>query len=86
MPYYIQYDLMILCIPLILLAYDCLENGYHVVELFILFALWMMPLINWPIVYFTGVQISPFVLLIVMAMTILRVKQSQKDHSHLNTR
>ena len=84
MPYYIQYDLMILSIPLILLSYDCLENGYHVVELFILFALWMMPLINWPIVYFTGVQISPIVLLIVMAMTILRVKQSQKDHSHFN--
>ena len=75
MPYYIQYDLMLLSIPLVLLAYDFLENGSKAYERIILAALWFMPMVNWPLVSYTGVQICPFVVLAVMAMLTARVKR-----------
>ena len=74
MPYYVQYDLMVLSIPLVLIAYDFLEYGYRPCELLILITLWLLPLVNWPFVLLTGIQICPFILMIVMIMLSLRVK------------
>lgn len=80
-PYYIQYDLMILAIPLILLAYDCFERGHQSWEIAILIALWIMPLINWPLTALTGIQICPFVVLVTLLMTMLRAKQMNRMNS-----
>lgn len=74
MPYYMQYDLMILSIPLILLTYDCLQYGFRSYEIAILALLWFMPLVNWPLVSLTAVQICPFVLFAALTMTFLRVR------------
>lgn len=82
MPYYMQYDLMILSIPLVLLAYDCLEYGYCKYEIAILTILWIMPLINWPLVFFTKVQICPFILFAVLLMTLNRVVQESRKSKY----
>ena len=75
-PYYMQYDLMILSIPLILLSYDCILYGYRTYEIAIVTSLWFMPLINWPLVMFTKIQICPFIIFAVLVMVILRVKST----------
>lgn len=76
MPYFIQYDLMILCIPFVLIAYDFLENGCRKYELIILASLWMAVLLNMFIVIFTRIQILPYVVILNIAMAAVRVKNS----------
>ena len=76
MPYYLQYDLMILSIPLILLSYDCIQYGHRPYEIAIVTSLWFMPLISWPLVIFTKIQICPFIIFAVLAMVVLRVKNT----------
>lgn len=78
-PYFVQYDLVILSIPLVLLSYDLLEHGYRRHELALLFLLWILPLVNWPLVAFTGIQISPFVLVVVLAMVCMRVINDKRS-------
>ena len=68
-PYFIQYDLMILGIPLVLLTYDCLEYGFHRFEKVLLLILCTMPLINWPLASLTKIQICPYILIAVLVMT-----------------
>jgi len=84
MPYYAQYDLMLLSIPFILLSYDFLEYGNRPYEIAVLGALWLMPMINWPLVILTRVQICPFVLMTVLAMVIIRVKKSNVNEKIYN--
>jgi hypothetical protein len=60
-PYFIQYDLMLLSIPFILLVYDLIIEGYKRVDIIMVGLLWLMPLVNLSVVQLTGVQISPFV-------------------------
>lgn len=78
-PYYVQYDLVILSIPLILLFYDLLEHGCRRHELALLSLLWILPLVNWPLVAFTGIQISPFVLVVILAMVYMRVLNDKRS-------
>lgn len=78
-PYYVQYDLMLLSIPLLLISYDLLEYGYQKFEILMLGILWLMPIVNWPIVLLTGVQICPFVLMIVLLMLIYRIEEFHHD-------
>lgn len=73
MPYYMQYDLMILSLPLILMTYDFFLYGSKPYEIACLVLLWLMPLMNWPIVMYTGIQICPIILIMVLIMTVLRV-------------
>ena len=81
--YFMQYDLVLLGIPLVLLAYDCFENGYRKAEMGLLALLWIMPGINWPIVQLTYIQICPFVLIAVVLMILLRVKRERKNQAGL---
>lgn len=60
-PYFIQYDLMLLSIPFILLIYDLIVEGYKKTDILIMGVIWLMPLVNMSIVQITGLQISPFV-------------------------
>lgn len=76
MPYFLQYDLMILAIPVVLLANDLYIDGYNTVEIITLVSLWLMPLVSWPLVIFTHIQIYPFILYLVLVMVILRAKKS----------
>ncbi|NTU77735.1 MAG: hypothetical protein HGA90_08005 [Alphaproteobacteria bacterium] len=77
-PYFLQYDLAILAVPLVLLVYDFFEHGCSKTELVLTALLWMLPMINWPTVIFTSVQLSPVVLIAVSVMILLRVKRQDK--------
>jgi hypothetical protein len=78
-PYFMQYDLMILAVPLILLVYDFLERGSTKLERATLILLWLLPLINWPLAILTAVQIAPVVIIALAVMVVLRVKK--ENHS-----
>ncbi len=84
MPYYVQYDLMILSIPCVLLAYDFFQHGYFLYEIILLGVLWCMPLINWPLVAFTGIQINPIVLFLVLTLVYFRVSGVSKRCTSTN--
>lgn len=77
-PYFVQYDLMVLAVPLVLLAFDFISNGCKAYERVLLYILWMMPMVNWPIAEFTGIQIAPFVLILTLSMMIYRVKTDNR--------
>ena len=81
MPYFMQYDLMILAVPLILLVYDLLERGSTKLERATLIFLWLLPLINWPLAILTAVQFAPIVIIALAVMVVLRVKK--ENHSVL---
>jgi len=76
-PYFMQYDLMILALPLVLLVYDFFENGCSKTEIGLTALLWLLPLINWPLVLATHVQICPPVLIAIAVMILLRVKRDK---------
>lgn len=78
-PYFIQYDLMLLCIPTTLLIYDCLQEGYCKTDFIAIGALWLMPLINLPLVRYTSVQICPFVSIALLIYVYHRAKGTPKN-------
>jgi hypothetical protein len=67
-PYFMQYDLVILGLALVMLIYDFITYGYTKLEAVMAAILWMMPLINSPVVLFTGIQLCPIVLVAEMVM------------------
>lgn len=73
-PYYVQYDLILLSIPLILLADDFKTYGCQKTEIILLALLWLMTLLNWPLVAYTRIQVMPLVLGATMIMLCLRAK------------
>jgi len=76
-PYFMQYDLVILSLALLLLLYDFKQYGYSKKEAVMAVLLWLMPLINSPIVLFTSIQICPIVLAAEMAMIIKRIHREK---------
>jgi hypothetical protein len=76
-PYFVQYDLMILAIPLVLLCYDFLENGYRPFELVLLGLLWVMPILNEPLLFVFRQHVCPFVLTAEMILVALRVRKER---------
>ena len=78
-PYYIEYDLMLLSIPTILLIYDCMQEGYVKTDFVAVGALWLMPLINLSIVRATGIQICPFVSIALLIYVCLRARKSGRQ-------
>lgn len=77
-PYFLLYDLMILCIPLVLLADDCIEYGCNAIEFFLLIMLWVVPFLDWNIAMDTNFHVLPILLLGLFGMTVLRVKKEKK--------
>ncbi len=75
MPYFLQYDLVILVIPLVLLAYDCFTRGYRLYELVILVLLFVFPLLNQALATSFQIQICPIILAAVLYMITRRVKK-----------
>lgn len=78
-PYFIQYDLMLLSISFVLIISDFYKNGSKMYEKFICFLLWIMPLLNCTIVNLTKIQICPATLYIVLIMIILRVNNPKRS-------
>ena len=78
-PYFIQYDLMLLSISFVLIISDFYKNGSKMYEKFICFLLWIMPLLNCTIVNLTKIQICPATLYIVLIMIILRVNKPKRS-------
>jgi len=74
-PYFLQYDMMILSIPLTLLIYDYIEYGCNPVESAFLLLLWVLPILDWTLVIPTHVHVCPFILMALMGIVMLRIKR-----------
>jgi len=72
-PYFAQYDLILLILPLIWYLNDCKLNGWLKGDLGIITILWLTPLINLPIVHLTHIQIAPITLIIATIFTCRRL-------------
>ena len=77
-PYFIQYDLMLLSIPTILLIYDCIQEGYGKSDWIAIAILWLMPLVNYSLVKETRIQICPFVTLALLIYVFLRASKKEE--------
>lgn len=75
-PYFLQYDLMILSIPLVLLAYDCMEYGSRPVDFLMLFVLWAIPTLDLVSIRLATFHICPFILMALIIWVIARIKRS----------
>lgn len=77
-PYFMQYDLMILAVPLVLMVYDLIQYGSRKIESTTVALVWFLPLICWPLMRYTSIQICPLVLAFQMIMIVLRVKREKE--------
>ena len=84
-PYFMQYDLVILGLALVLMIYDFSLKGYTKVEGVMAALLWLMPLINSPVVLFTHIQLCPVVLIAEMVMIIKRILRQERLPEILKT-
>lgn len=84
-PYFIQYDLMLLCVPLMLLVQDYLEFGCRREEVILLILLWLLPLINMTIVNETLIQICPFTAIVELVLVLLRSKRAALTQIQIST-
>lgn len=84
-PYFMQYDLVILGLALVLLIYDFIIYGYTKLEAVMAALLWLMPLINSPVVLFTGIQLCPIVLVAEMVMVGKRILRQERLPEILQT-
>lgn len=75
-PYFLQYDLMILSIPLVLLAYDCIEYGSRPADFLLLFVLWTIPILDLVSIRLANFHICPFILMTLIIWVIARIKRS----------
>ena len=75
-PYFIEYDLMLLSIPTILLIYDCMQEGAGKTDVAVILVLWLMPMVNLILVSASRIQISPFVAMVLLIYMFLRAKRS----------
>jgi len=78
-PYFMQYDLMILAVPLVLLAYEYSQFGFRKNELLFTTLIWFLPVVSWPLMRFTAIQICPLVLVFQLIVIILRVKREKEE-------
>jgi len=78
-PYFLQYDLMILSIPLVLLAYDCMEHGSRPIDVFLLLIFWIAPLLDWMLYNATDNHILPFILIASLIWVIVRIKNASLE-------
>ncbi len=76
-PYFMEYDLVILALPLLLLVYDLIEYGYRKTDIAMIFLLWLFPMINSPLVLVTNIQICPLALIAEMVYVVLRMKREK---------
>lgn len=77
-PYFLQYDLMILSIPLVLFSYDLIEYGSRPIDFLLLLFLWATPVLDGLFVIWTNVHICPFILMALIVDVVVRVKRQRK--------
>lgn len=73
-PYILEYDLVLLALPLAFYGWDIYKQGWLKGELVVLFFLYLLPLLNWTIVETFGVQITPIALIILIIMALRRIR------------
>lgn len=79
-PYFVEYDLILLSILFVLLSHDLIVHGYKKYEFITCICLWIIPLINMLLVMKTRIQISPFIAAI---MLVLVLRRAWQDHQIL---
>lgn len=75
-PYFLQYDLMILSIPLVLLSYDCIEYGSCPTDIILLLLLWAIPALDLILIPLINVHICPFILVALIINAVSRTKKA----------
>ena len=83
MPYFIQYDLMVLVIPTVLLTYDYLEHGSRTYEKALLITCVSVVFVNLALSYFLSVQINPLAALALLLTIFLRVRAAAAGQAAL---
>lgn len=74
-PYAMQYDLMLLALPLALYGWDVyVTQNLLWGETVLLIILWLLPVINRIVINFSGIQIVPFYLLVFFGFSIRRIQ------------
>lgn len=72
-PYFLQYDLMLLGLPFLLLLKEFQEEGAGKGEWLLLALLWINPLVSWILVAYTHIQLTPLVLACLLGMLLFRL-------------
>jgi alpha-1,2-mannosyltransferase len=71
-PYALQYDMVIISIPLAFYGWTIYQDGWLSGECFTLASVFLLPLFNQLIVAFTAIQLAPLALALLMAMALRR--------------
>lgn len=72
-PYVLQYDLVLLAIPIAFFGWDVYRRGWLKGEAILLGFLYLLPVLNSLIIEASGFQITPIALIIFLIMTVRRI-------------
>ena len=73
--YYIQYDMLIVIIPVLFSMASATPTSQ--IETFLLRLLWLLPIVSWVIVYITGIQITPIACAALLIITLQKIRKLQ---------
>lgn len=72
-PFAYQYDLTILALAIAWYGWECHQTGWLPYEKAVLFLMWLVPLINYPVSLLTRIQITPVMLTIFLVLAMRRI-------------
>jgi alpha-1,2-mannosyltransferase len=78
-PYVLQYDLMLLALPIGWLAMEGFEKGFLPCEKAVLLVAWLLPRVSLPVSHNASIPIAPVVIVVLMTMILLRCASSSGD-------
>ena len=82
-PYVLQYDLVLLALPIAWLAMEAFEKGFLPYEKAVLSIAWLLPRISLPISQTAKIPIAPIVIILLMATILRRVMHRESSaHQH----
>lgn len=81
-PYLLQYDLVLLALPIAWLAMEGVTTGFLPYEKTVLLAAWILPRISLPIAVDTGIPIAPMVIVVLLTTILRRVSREASIAQH----
>ncbi|MGE0056613.1 MAG: glycosyltransferase family 87 protein [Dehalococcoidia bacterium] len=73
-PYFFDYDLVILALPVLWLALDCMERGWQRGDLELLVLAWWAPFLATAVVLATSFMLTPVIVMLLLLMGIRRMR------------
>jgi alpha-1,2-mannosyltransferase len=71
-PYVLQYDLMLLALPIAWLAMECFQHGFLPYEKIVLLIAWLLPRVSLPLSQNARIPIAPMVMILLMTTILIR--------------